>query len=64
MFYCDSCGHRENWPLTPRTMQSWGHCEVCNLITGCSDVPSRLLPDNSEQQAIDSIKQTIEKRST
>lgn len=42
MFFCDACAGRRQWPRS--AFKSYGHCEVCDSVTMCSDVPSKFLP--------------------
>lgn len=63
MFYCGPCATERDWPNADYLPTSYGACEICKYPARCFDVPSRHLPDMGEQEAIKSIKQTIEKRS-
>jgi hypothetical protein len=73
MFYCDPCAEHNDWPNMDFLPTSFGKCEMCEDTAVCYDVPSRYLDthrltagqvaQNEEIKAINSIKQTIEKRS-
>lgn len=43
MFYCEPCRVKNNWPHAIG-FGSAGHCEVCNTVAVCHDVPSSRLP--------------------
>lgn len=60
MFYCNPCADGHGWPKT--IFVSHGACEICYQVGACNDTPSKYLTPTDEQQAIESIKDTIEKR--
>lgn len=43
MFFCEPCRVKNNWPHAIG-FGSAGHCEVCNTVAVCHDVPSSRLP--------------------
>jgi hypothetical protein len=50
MFYCDFCAKENGWP---RSSSRWKSvCEICDVLTECSDVPSVALPDPSPFAAL------------
>lgn len=67
MFYCRDCGDQRGWPTDGYLPKSIGLCEMCREKANCYDVPSSALPlpprTTPVQDAIESIKKTIEKRS-
>lgn len=73
MFYCAPCAEQNDWPKHDFMPLSYGRCEMCEDSAACYDVPSHMLDNhrltagqvaqNEEIKAINSIKQTIEKRS-
>ena len=49
MFYCEDCQKKNNWPKGLLGLPtSWGHCEICRVVGGCYDVPSKWLSNKKE----------------
>lgn len=46
MFYCEDCRRPRRWPDS--TLYSWGPCEICGRSKFCYEVPSKLIPPESE----------------